>query len=324
MMKAIVINENGGPGVLRLQEVAVPEPGQGEARVAVEYAGVNFIDVYQRSGLYRGELPRTLGAEGVGRVDAVGPGTPGLKPGDRVAWAMQTGSYAQMVVLKAGALVPVPAEVESRLAAAVMLQGMTAHYLATSTYPLHPSDTALVHAAGGGTGGLLVQVARLRGARVIGTTSTEAKAKLAREAGASDVILYTSSDFEAEARRLTGGRGVDVVYDSVGKATFEKSLGALRPRGTLVLFGQSSGPVPAFDLQVLNQKGSLYVTRPSLGHYVATREELLARATEVFRWVAEGKLVVRVDKIFPLADAARAHEYLEARLTMGKVLLQVA
>jgi NADPH:quinone reductase len=322
-MKAVVIRENGGPGVLELTEMAVPEPGPGEARVAVEYAGVNFIDVYHRTGLYRGELPRTLGAEGAGRVDSLGPGVTGLTVGDRVAWAMQTGAYAQMAILKASSLVPIPAGVESRSAAAVMLQGMTAHYLATSTFPLGPSDTALVHAAAGGTGRLLVQVARLRGARVIGTASTEAKAKLAREAGAGDVILYTSSDFEVEARRLTGGRGVDVVFDSVGRTTFEKSLGVLRPRGTLVLFGQSSGAVPAFDPQILNQRGSLFLTRPTLGHYIATREELLMRSSEVMRWVADGKIAVRIDKIFPLGDAARAHEYLEARLTTGKVLLQI-
>jgi NADPH2:quinone reductase len=275
-------------------------------------------------GLYKGGLPKTLGAEGVGKVDAVGPGVTEVKVGDRVGWAMQTGAYAEHVVLRSGTLVLVPPAVESQAAAAAMLQGMTAHYLATSTYPLGPADTALIHAAAGGTGRLLVQVARLRGARVIGTASTEEKAQLAREAGAEQVILYTSSDFEQEARRLTAGRGVDVVYDSVGQATFDRSLGSLRPRGTLVLFGQSSGAVPPFDPQILNQKGSLFLTRPSLGHYIATRDELLKRAHDVFDWIVSGAVKVRVDKVFPLAEAARAHEYLEARLTTGKVLLAVA
>jgi NADPH2:quinone reductase len=323
-MKAIVINENGGPGVLKLRDIEVPQPGAGEARIAVEYAGVNFIDVYQRLGLYKGVLPRTLGTEGVGRVDAVGPEVTEVRAGDRVAWAMQTAGYAEYAIIRSSMLVPVPPAVESRIAAAAMVQGMTAHYLATSTYPLAASDTALIHAAAGGTGRLLVQVARMRGARVIGTASTEAKARLAREAGAEAVILYTESDFQQEAKRLTGGRGVDVVYDSVGQATFEKSLGSLRPRGTMVLFGQSSGPVPPFDPQVLNQRGSLYLTRPSLGYYMATRDELLQRAHDVFAWIASGALAVRVDKVFPLADAAKAHEYLEARLTTGKVLLAVA
>ncbi len=323
-MKAIVINENGGPGVMKLQDMEMPQPGAGEARIAVEYAGVNFIDVYQRIGLYKGALPRTLGMEGVGRVDAVGPGVTEVHAGDRVGWAMQTGGYAEHVVIRSSSLVTVPPAVESRSAAAAMLQGMTAHYLATSTYPLSHKDTALVHAAAGGTGRLLVQIAHLRGARVIGTASTEAKARLAREAGADEVILYTSNDFQLEARRLTDGRGVDVVYDSVGQATFEKSLGSLRPRGTLVLFGQSSGAVPPFDPLILNQKGSLFLTRPTLGHYIADREELLMRARDVFEWITSGAIAVRVDKVFPLAEASRAHEYLEARLTTGKVLLAVA
>jgi len=321
-MKAIVIRENGGSEVLRYEDVTLAEPGPGEVRVAVEYAGVNFIDIYQRKGLYKGQLPRTLGVEGAGRIVAVGPGVSETKPGDRVGWAMQDASYAKEIIIRSSVLVPIPDEVDLRIAAAVLLQGMTAQYLATSTYPLGGADTALVHAAAGGTGRLLVQIARIRGATVIGTASTEEKARLALEAGARDVIRYTQTDFEIETRRLTGGRGVDVVYDSVGQATFEKSLGCLRPRGMMVLFGQSSGPVPPQDLQILNRKGSLYVTRPTLGHYIADRTELLERARDVFRWIAEGALAVRVDKVFPLADAAKAHDYLESRLTTGKVLLQ--
>jgi NADPH2:quinone reductase len=246
-----------------------------------------------------------------------------VKPGDRVAWAMQSGSYAQCAVVKSAKLVAVPDGVSIRDAAALMLQGMTAHYLACSTFPLGPSHTALVHAAAGGTGRLLVQIAKRRGARVIGTTSSADKERLAREAGADEMIRYTEAEFDVEARRLTGGRGVDVVYDSVGATTFERSLNCLRPRGMMVLFGQSSGTVPPFDPQVLNRKGSLYLTRPSLGSYIADRAELLLRAGDVLGWMAAGTLEVRVDKEFALAEASRAHEYLEARRTMGKVLLRV-
>jgi NADPH2:quinone reductase len=322
-VKAVIMARNGGPDVLALGEMPRPEPGQGEARVKIEYAGVNFIDVYGRKGLYPGELPRVLGEEAAGVVDTVGPGVSEVKPGDRVVYAMQTGAYAEYAVVKSWRLVQVPSGVSTRDAAAVFLQGMTAHYLATSTWPLGPSDTALVHAAAGGTGRLLVQVAKRRGARVIGTVSTAAKEKLAREAGADEIIRYTETEFDVEVRRLTNGRGVDVVYDSVGQATFERSLASLRPRGYMVLFGQSSGPVPPFDPQLLNRKGSLFLTRPTLGHYMSSRDELLSRAEDVLGWMAAGELVVRVDTVFPLADAGRAHEYLEGRNTMGKVLLSI-
>jgi len=322
-MKAMVIRECGGPEVLRLEEIEKPEPGPGQARVRIEFAGVNFIDIYGRKGLYRSQFPRILGEEAAGRVDAVGPGVTEVRMGDRVVYAMQPGSYAQFAVVRSWTLMPIPDAIETRLAAAIFLQGLTAHYLASSTYRLGPSDTALIHAAAGGTGRLLTQVAKKRGARVIGTVSTEQKARLAREAGADDVILYTRASFDEEAKRLTGGRGVDVVYDSVGRDTFEKSLNSLRPRGTLVLFGQSSGFVPPFDPQVLNARGSLYLTRPNLAHYTANREELLQRAEELFRWLAAGELEARIDKVLPLADAAEAHRYMEARQTIGKVLLEV-
>ncbi len=322
-MKAVLMRENGGPDVLRLEEAEMPTPGPAEARVRIEYAGVNFLDIYGRKGLYKGQLPRILGDEAAGVVDAVGPGVAEVKVGDRVAYAMQSGSYAEYAIVRSAYLVQIPKGLEPRQAAAAMLQGMTAHYLAVSTYPLQPSDTALVHAAGGGTGRLLTQVARLRGARVIGTASTEEKAELARKAGASDVILYTATDFEAEVRRLTNGRGVDVVYDSVGQATFEKSLGCLRPRGMLVLFGQSSGPVAPFDPLLLNRKGSLFLTRPTLGNYISDRNELLQRSGDVLGWIAGKQIELRIDKVFRLADAASAHKYLEGRMSTGKILLHV-
>ena len=322
-MKAVLMRENGGPDVLRLEEVETPKPGPGEARVRLEYAGVNFIDIYGRKGLYKGQLPRILGDEGAGVVDAVGSGVTEVKVGDRVAWAMQSGSYAEYAVIRSAYLVQVPAAIETRLAAAAMLQGMTAHYLAVSAFPLSAGHTALVHAAAGGTGRLLTQIARLRGARVIGTASTEEKAELARTAGASDVIIYTSADFEAEARRLTNGRGVDVVYDSVGQATFEKSLGCLRPRGMMVLFGQSSGPVAPFDPLLLNRKGSLFLTRPTLANYVSARDELLQRSGDILGWISRKEIELRIDKVFRLSDASSAHKYLEGRMSMGKVLLQV-
>jgi NADPH2:quinone reductase len=289
--------------------------------VRIVAAGLNFIDIYQRSGQYRLSLPLTLGLEAAGIVDAVGPGVTDLQPGDRVAYAMQQGAYAQFAVVPAWKLVPVPEAIELTVAAATMLQGMTAHYLASSTFPLQPGQTALVLAAAGGVGLLLTQIAKRRGARVIGAVSTAAKAELARRAGADEVILYTEADLEAEVKRLTGGRGVDVVYDSVGRDTFEKSLNCLRPRGLLALYGQSSGAVPPFDPQVLNAKGSLFLTRPSLGHYVATRAELLERANDLFAWIAAGELEVRIDRTFPLAEAAAAHVALASRQTTGKVLL---
>lgn len=309
-MLAVRVHEPGGPEALRAERVPVPGPAAGEARVRVEAAGVNFIEVYQRSGLYRIPLPATLGGEGAGEVVAVGAGVEEVGVGDRVAWAGGFGAYAEYAVVPAAKLVPLPAGVSTRLGAAVMLQGMTAHYLSTSTYPLREGDRCLVHAAAGGVGLLLVQIARRRGAYVIGT------------AGTDEVIVYTRRDFAAEVKRLTGGRGVQVVYDSVGRTTFLPGLDVLAPRGTMVLFGQSSGPVEPIDPQLLNQKGSLFLTRPSLVHYVATREELLKRAGDLFRWIEAGELSVRVGAEFALADAAEAHRALEGRRTTGKVLLR--
>ncbi|HEX2190175.1 MAG TPA: quinone oxidoreductase [Longimicrobiaceae bacterium] len=321
-MLAVRLHEPGGPEALRVERVPVPVPAAGEALVRIEATGVNFIEVYQRRGLYRVPLPATLGGEGGGEVVAVGPGVDEVRGGDRVAWAGGSGAYAEYAAVPAAKLVPLPAEVSPRLAAAVMLQGMTAHYLATSTYPLKEGDRCLVHAAAGGVGLLLVQIAKRRGAYVVGTAGTREKAELARSAGADEVIVYTEQDFAAEARRLTGGRGVQVVYDSVGKTTFLPGLDVLAPRGTMVLFGQSGGPVEAVDPQLLNQKGSLFLTRPTLAHYVATREELLWRAGELFSWIGAGELDVRVGAEFALADAAEAHRALESRGTTGKVLLR--
>jgi NADPH2:quinone reductase len=320
-MKAIRVHKYGGLEVLSYEDVPLPEPGPGEVRVKIEAAGVNFVDVYHRTGVYPGQLPVTLGQEGAGVVEAVGPGVSDVKQGDRVAWASQPGSYAGYVAIPVSKLVPIPDDVETRQAAAVMLQGMTAHYLSHSTYPLQAGNTALIHAAAGGVGHLLVQMAKQRGARVIATVSTEEKARLARETGADAVILYTQTDFEAETRRLTDGKGVNVVYDSVGKTTFDKSLNCLKPRGYMVLYGQSSGPVPLLNPQVLNAKGSLFLTRPSLGHYTADRAELLQRANDLIKWIEAGELSVRIDKTFPLAEAAEAHRYLEDRKTKGKLLL---
>ncbi len=320
-MKAIRVHAVGGPDVLRYEETPVPPAGPGQALIEIEAAGVNFIDVYQRAGLYKLETPFTLGQEGAGTVAAVGSGVTQVKPGDRVAYTSVLGSYAEFAVVPAERLVMLPPGVSARQGAAVMLQGLTAHYLATSTYPLKPGDVCLVHAAAGGVGLLLCQMAKLRGATVIGTVSTEAKAELARGAGADHVILYTNQDFEAEVKRITNGAGLQVVYDSVGRTTFEKSLNSLARRGMLVLFGQSSGPVGPFDPQVLNQKGSLYLTRPTLFHYIATREELISRAGEVLGWVATGSLRLRIDREYPLVEAAAAHRSLEARETSGKLLL---
>jgi len=320
-MRAIRVHEYGGPEVLRHEDVPLPHPGPGEVRVKIEAAGVNFIDIYHRSGQYQGILPLTPGMEAAGIVDAVGPDVADVTPGDRVAYAMQQGAYAEYAIVPVAKLVPVPAGVASQQAAAVMLQGMTAHYLAYSTYPLRQGDVALIHAAAGGVGLLLVQIARRCGAHVIGTVSTEEKAVLARAAGAHDIILYTQEDFPDAVRRLTGGAGVHVVYDSVGRTTFDGSLACLRPRGYMVLFGQSSGAVPPFDPQILNAKGSLFLTRPSLGHYLLTRDELLWRAGDLFAWMASGELSVRIDSTYPLADAAEAHRALASRATSGKLLL---
>ncbi len=320
-MKAVRVHQYGGLEALTVEDVPVPNPGVGEARVKIEAIGVNFIDIYHRLGRYQGSLPLILGQEAAGTVDAVGPEVVEVHPGDRVAYASVQGSYAEFAIAPAWRLVPIPSGVDTKQAAAVMLQGMTAHYLTHSTYPLKEGDTALVHAAGGGTGQLLVQIAKRRGARVIGTTSTEEKAALAREAGADEIILYTQTDFEAEVKRLTNNAGVDVVYDSVGKDTFDKSLNCLRRRGYMVLYGASSGPVPPLDPQVLNAKGSLYLTRPYLGHYTADRDELLWRVDSLFQWIAAGELKVRIDKTFPLAEAAEAQRYLEGRQSKGKILL---
>ncbi len=320
-MKAVRIHGYGGVEVLKYEEVEKPEPGEGQVRVKIEAVGVNFIDIYHRIGRYQGSLPLTLGQEGGGVVDAVGANVTDFKPGDRVVYASVQGSYAEYAIVPAWMLVPVPKEVDMQLATAVMLQGLTAHYLTHSTYPLQQGETALVHAAGGGAGGLLVQIAKLRGARVIGTVSTEEKAALAREAGADEVINYAQSDFEMEVKRITSNKGVDVVYDSVGKDTFEKGLNCLRKRGYMVLYGQSSGPAPQIDPQILNGKGSLFLTRPTLGHYTADRAELVGRTNDLFNWIAAGKLKVRVDKTYPLADAGEAHRYLEGRQSKGKILL---
>jgi len=320
-VKAIRVHSPGGPDALRYEDVPQPSPAAGDVLVKVQAAGVNYIDVYQRNGLYKVATPFTLGQEAAGVVTAVGTGVTDPKPGDRVAYTSILGAYADYAVVPADRVVVLPDGVTTRQAAAAMLQGMTAHYLASTTYPLKAGDTCLVHAAAGGVGLLLCQVASRRGARVIGTVSTREKAALARDAGARDVILYTEQDFEAEAKRLTGGLGLQVVYDSVGKTTFEKGLNCLTRRGMMVLYGQSSGPIGSFDPQVLSQKGSLFLTRPTLAHYIATRAELVTRAGEVLSWLKSGTLKVRIEHEFSLAEAAEAHRALEARKTTGKLLL---
>ncbi len=320
-MKAVRVHTPGGPEVLRYEETPQPALGAGEAVVRLEAVGVNFLDIYHRKGLYPRTLPFTLGQEGAGIVTAIGPDVTDLAVGDRVVFTWVQGSYAEQIAAPVRQLVTLPRGIDAQTAAAAMLQGITAHYLVHSTCSLRAGQWALVHAAAGGVGLLLVQMARRLGAHVIGTVSTEEKAQLAREAGADEVILYTKQDFEVETKRLTGGRGVDVVYDSVGKTTFEKGLNVLVPRGYMVLYGQASGPAPPLDPQLLNAKGSLFLTRPSLGHYIATREELTQRAGDVFRWIQTGELHIRIERRFPLADAAEAHRQLEGRLTTGKVLL---
>ncbi len=320
-MKAIRVTATGGPEVLRYEDVADPRPAAGQVLVRIEAAGVNFIDLYQRTGYYAVPLPMIPGQEAAGTVAALGPGVTELKVGDRVAYTGVFGAYADYAAVPADQLVKLPDGVTARQGAAAMLQGMTAHYLATTTYPLKAGDACLVHAAAGGVGLLLCQIAKLRGARVIGTVSTREKAELARGAGADDVILYTEQDFEAEVKRLTQGAGLQVVYDSVGRTTFEKSLSCLARRGMLVLFGQSSGPVGPFDPQVLMRKGSLFLTRPTILHYIGTRVELLARAGDVLSWIGAGKLKLRIGREFPLAEAAQAHRELEGRATTGKILL---
>jgi NADPH2:quinone reductase len=320
-MKAIQVKQVGGPEAMELVDLPVPDPKPNEAVVKLTASGVNFIDVYFREGRYKAALPFIVGQEGAGVVTAVGAEAKSLNIGDRVAWSGTHGAYAEYAAVAADKLVSVPQRVTDEQAASSMLQGMTAHYLSHDTYPLKRGEAALVHAAAGGVGLLLVQMAHNIGARVIATVSTEEKAKLAREAGADEIILYSQSDFEVETKRITNGKGVDVVYDSVGKTTFEKGLNVLRPRGMMVLFGGSSGAVPPFDLIALSQKGSLYVTRPSLMNYIATREELVARSSAVFAMIAAGKLKLRIDHKYPLAEAAQAHRDLESRKTTGKILL---
>lgn len=321
-MRAIRVEETGGPEVLRLQDVPVPEPGEGEARVRVAVAGVNFVDTYHRTGLYPRELPFTPGVEGAGEVEAVGADVEHVAVGDRVAWAMHPGSYAEAAVVPAWRLVRVPDGVELKTAAALMVQGMTAHYLVNSTYDLGPDDVALVHAAAGGVGLLLVQLAKLKGATVIGTCSTPEKAERVRLAGADHVIRYTETAFRPEVLRLTSDRGATVVYDAVGEATFRDSLESLRPRGMLVLYGQASGPVEPFDPRDLAAGGSLFLTRPSLAHYTLDRSEVEWRASELLKAVVDGDLRVRIHDVLPLGDAERAHRMLEGRETSGKVLLE--
>jgi NADPH2:quinone reductase len=321
-VKAIRVEKPGSADALRFEEVPIPTPGPGQALIKVEAAGVNFIDIYRRSGAYKVTYPFTPGSEAGGTVEAVGSGATTVRPGDRVASSDMIGAYAEYALAPVDRLVQLPERVSARDGAAAMLQGITAHYLTASTHRLKRGDTCLVHAAAGGVGLLICQMAQQRGARVIGTVSTEEKAALAREAGASEVILYTEVDFEVETKRLTDGAGVEVVYDSVGRTTFAKSLNCLAPRGVMVLFGQSSGPVEPIDPQVLNQKGSLFLTRPTIGHYTATRRELLQHASAVLHGVADGNLVIRIGRELPLTQAAEAHRLLESRRTTGKLLLR--
>ncbi len=320
-MKAVRVHAPGGPEAMRYEDIPQPTPKEGEALVKIDAAGLNFIDVYYRAGHYKAPMPLTLGVEGSGTVAAIGSAVKDVKVGDKVAYTGVLGSYAEYAAVPAERLVVLPSGTSTRQGAAAMLQGMTAHYLTTSTYPLKAGDTCLIQAAAGGVGLLLCQIAKLRGARVFGTVSTEEKAKLARDAGADEVILYTREDFEAGVKKLTGGKGVQVVYESVGEATFEKSLNCLAVRGMLALFGQSSGPVKPVDPQILNQKGSLFLTRPSLGHHIVTKAELAQRSSEVLGWVAQGRLKLRIGAEFALKDAAEAHRALEGRKTTGKVLL---
>jgi len=320
-MKHIQVSQCGGPEVLQYVESPVPAPAAGQALVKIAASGVNFIDCYFRMGLYKADLPFTPGNEGAGTVESVGAGVTLVKPGDRVAYAMTRGSYSEYAVVPEAQLVPLPDDVDFKTGAAAMLQGMTAHYLTHSTFPLKPGHTALVHAAAGGAGRLIVQMAKMLGATVYGTAGTDAKAAIAKEAGADEVIVYTREDFATEVKRLTGGRGVDVIYDSVGASTFLKGLDLLRPRGMMALFGQSSGPVEKIDPNILNPKGSLFLTRPSLAHHVLTRDEVLWRSGDVLNWIGAGKLKLLIDRTYPLENAADAHRDLEGRKTIGKLLL---
>lgn len=320
-MRAILVNRHGGPDVLEPADVSEPAPGQGDILIDVAASGVNFLDVYHRSGAYPTQPPFVPGSEGAGTVSAVGEGVDGVDVGDRVAWAMHPGSYATTAAVPAERAVPIPEGIAAEDAAAVLLQGMTAHYLTHATYPVQPGDTVLVHAAAGGMGLLLTQVVKLCGGRVIGTVSTAEKEKLARDAGAEEVIRYAETDVAQAVSELTGGTGVAAAYDGVGRDTFDASLASLRPRGTLALFGQASGAVPPVDLQRLNAAGSVFVTRPSLPHHVADRGELLARAGDVLEWVASGQLRLHIGGRYPLEEAHAAHADLEARRTTGKLLL---
>jgi len=321
-MKVIRVHETGGTERLVYEDISTPLPDPGQVLVKIHSVGLNFIDVYFRSGLYKSPLPFVPGMEAAGTVDTIGENVTDFKPGDRVAYAGIIGAYAEYALVPADQLIRIPEGIEFETAAAAMLQGMTAHYLTYSSFPLRKGETILLHAAAGGVGLLLIQIAKKIGACVIGTVSSEKKAGLARSAGADHVILYTQSDFEQEVKTITSGAGVDVVYDSVGQATFEKSLNCLRRRGMMVLFGQSSGPVPPIDPGILNPKGSLYLTRPSLGHFTATRDELSWRAGDVLNWILDGSLRIRIDRTYPLQEVAQAHQALELRKTAGKVLLQ--
>jgi len=320
-MKIIQISKTGGPEVMELVDAPMPAPGPKQALVKIAASGVNFIDVYFRIGLYKADLPFTPGNEASGTVEAVGPDVTEVKPGDRVAYAMHRGSYAEYTLVPSAVLVKLPDHVDFHQGAAALLQGMTAHYLTHSSYPLKKGDTCLIHAAAGGAGRLAVQMAKMLGATVYGTAGTDEKAAIAKSAGADEVIVYTRQDFVAEVKALTGGKGLDVVYDSVGQSTFLKGLDVIRPRGMMVLFGQSSGAVSPFDPLLLNQKGSLFLTRPNLAHHCATRDELLWRAGDVLGWIASGKLELRIDKTYALGDAPQAHRDLEGRKTAGKLLL---
>jgi NADPH2:quinone reductase len=321
-MKAIYVEIPGGVENLKYGDLPTPEPGEGQALVKIEASGVNFIDIYFRSGLYKAEPPIQLGMEGAGTVERVGPGAGNVKPGDRVAYAMARGSHAEYAVVPAWQLVPVPDGVDSQTAAGVMLQGMTAHYLTHSTFPLQAGATCLVSAAAGGVGLLLVQMAKMLGATVIGMAGTEEKAKRAREAGADHVIVYTKQEFAPEVKKITGGRGVDVFYDSVGASTFLPGLDCIRPRGMMVTYGNASGPVPEIAPLLLNQKGSLFLTRPSLAHYAANAEELKWRSGDIFRWLKDGSLKLHIDRVYPLASAAQAQIDLASRKTTGKLVLR--
>jgi NADPH:quinone reductase len=318
-MKAIRVHQINQ---MQLEEMPIPVPEQGQVRVKLEFAGLNFIDVYQRSGIYKIPLPFTLGMEGAGTVDAIGAGVTDFTLGQRVAYTMVRGSYAEYAIVPAKMLVEIPRRVSSKDAASLMLQGMTAHYLALSTYKLEAGDTTLIHAAAGGVGQLLVQIAKRLGAKVIATVGSAAKAESVRLLGADEVIIYTKQDFETEVKKLAP-EGLEVIYDSVGKDTFSKGLNLLKPRGMMVLYGASSGQVEPFDLQLLNAKGSLFVTRPSLGHYITERDELEWRANELFDWLVNKQLKLAIDKVFPLSEVSKAHAYIEARQTKGKVLLEI-